>query len=104
MSRSVAVSTSSRLYSTAGTWGSAQIVATQRNVVLDLEGRNYDVSGNLHRDHAFVNLPLETAIRLNVLLGEAIEAALDAPANRQAPLWSDATVCDIAEGRGRRFG
>jgi hypothetical protein len=90
--------TPARLQSTAGTWGEIQIVSTAENIVLDIHARNYDTAGHLHRDHALANLPLMTAIRLNALLSEAIEAALDCEP-RQAGLWSDSTM---RAGAGRR--
>jgi hypothetical protein len=58
--------------------GEAQIVATSDSIVLDLRSRIYDISGHLHRDHALAHLSVATAIRLRELLGEAIEASLDA--------------------------
>jgi hypothetical protein len=74
-------------------------------VVLDLETRNYDVAGVLHRDHALANLPIETARRLRDLLDEAIEASLDASAAHQANLWSESTMRAVAgQGRARRAG
>jgi hypothetical protein len=92
-----------RLFSTGGTWGEAQIVATSENIVLDLQSRAYDTTGHLRREHALANLPVATAIRLRQLLDEAIKASLDASSARTQPgLWSDATVASIASGRGRR--
>jgi hypothetical protein len=84
-------STSVSLRSTAGTWGNIQIVSTRGNVVMDIATRNYDTAGHLHRDYALANLPVATAMRLRDLLDEAISAALDASADDQQALWSDAT-------------
>jgi hypothetical protein len=90
------------LRSTAGTWGALQIVPVRGNVVLDLQTRNYDASGTLHRQSASANLPIATAIRLRELLDEAIEAALDRSACQQPGLWSDATLYAVATRPGRR--
>jgi hypothetical protein len=103
MFKQAALSSNLRLCSTAGTWGEAQIVAVAaRNVVLDLQTRNYDTTGVLHRQHALANLPLSAAVRLRDLLDEAIQTALDTSADAQPGLWSDATVRDIAARCGRR--
>jgi hypothetical protein len=103
MRRLLANSTSVRLFSTAGTWGEAQLVSTSASIVFDLQSRVYDTAGHLHREHALANLSVATAIRLRQLFGEAIEASLDASAARTQPgLWSDATVASIASGWGRR--
>jgi hypothetical protein len=95
-------STPARLFSTAGTWGEAQIVSTSDSIVLDLQSRIYDTTGRLNREHALANLSISTAIRLRELLGEAIEASLDASAARNQPgLWSNATAANIASRWGR---
>jgi hypothetical protein len=90
-----------RLLSCAGTFGEIQIVAASENVVVDVEARNYDTAGHLHRDRALANLSLAAAARLRDLLSEAIDHAhavtLD---RRQTALWSDSAVRAVA-GRGR---
>lgn len=91
------------LHSTSGTWGEAQIVSLGgQNVLLDLQTRNYDTTGVLHRQHALANLPIATAIRIHDLLNAAIETALDSPASGQPGLWSDSTVRALAERSHRR--
>ena len=73
------------------------------NLVLDVQARNYDTAGHLRRDHAVLNISVQTAVRLRQLLGEAIEASLDAPVGRSQPgLWSDATTAAIATRWRRR--
>ena len=74
--------TRARLLSTAGTWGEIQIVWTAENLVIDVQARNYDTAGHLHREHALVNISVQTAVRLRQILGEAIEATLDASVGR----------------------
>ena len=64
-----------QLFSTAGTWGEAQIVAISDAVVIDLTGRRYDRQGHLGQEHAAVRLPLVVAMRIHALLAEAITAA-----------------------------
>jgi hypothetical protein len=80
--------TLARLLSTAGIWGEIQIVSTSETIVLDIQVHNDDPTGHLHRDHAVAPLSVVTAIRLHILLSEAIEAALDYEPH-QLGLWSD---------------
>jgi hypothetical protein len=80
----------SRLFSTADTFGEIQIVAGSDRLVVDVQARNYDTAGHLHRDHALADLSLAAAARLRDLLSEAIEhchsVTLD---RRQTALWSN---------------
>lgn len=104
MSRLQTSSQTGGILSTAGTWGEAQFVAVAgQNVLLDLQTRNYDTTGALHRQHALANLPIATAMRLRDLLSTAIENALDTSAAAQPGLWSEATIRDVIarNGRGR---
>jgi hypothetical protein len=80
-----------RLFSTSGTWGEADVVASDRGVLVSLTGRNYDTHGHLHRDHALANLSVSDAIRLSHLLNEAVAASQDADP-RQPGLWSETTL------------
>jgi len=81
--------TTTRLFSTADTWGSADIVAASDRVVLDIETRNYNTTGHLCRDHALACLSLASAERLRDLLSEAIAVATYmAPHAHQTALWS----------------
>lgn len=97
-------SNTARLYSTAGTFGAFDIVATADKIVLDATTRNYDVTGHLCRDHALANLSLDAAARLRDLLSEAIDhansVALD---TRQTALWSDNTLASEASRFSRRL-
>jgi hypothetical protein len=88
----------SRLFSSSGTFGEIQIVAGQDHVIVDVQARNYDTSGHLHRDHALANLSLASAARLRDLLDEAITHAHSVTLDtRQTALWSPATY----SARGR---
>jgi hypothetical protein len=81
----------SRLFSTADTFGEIQIVAGSECVVVDVQARNYDTAGHLHRDHALANLSLTAAARLRDLLSEAIDHARSVTLDsRQTALWSNA--------------
>jgi hypothetical protein len=91
MRQLTAHTTTATLRSTAGTWGDVAIASTPEHVILDIHARNYDTAGHLHRDAALLNLSIETAVRLRILLSDAIEAALDCEP-RQAGLWSDASM------------
>ena len=66
------LSNTNRLYSTAGTFGEIQIVAGQHHVIMDVQSRNYDTAGHLHRDHALASLSLSAAAHLRDLLDEAL--------------------------------
>jgi hypothetical protein len=88
----------SRLYSVSDSFGDAQIVAVPERVILDLQSRNYDSEGRVHKGHALADMSLTTAIRLRELLGEAIAVATGAiPV--QPGLWSEATIRHIAQKR-----
>lgn len=96
-------SNTSRLLSTAGTFGEIQIVAGSDRVVIDATTRNYDVLGHLHCEHALADLSLSAAVRLRDLLDEAITHAASVTLDtRQTALWSDSTVRDQAARFGRR--
>lgn len=68
-------SNTSRLLSTAGTFGECQIVAAPDRVLIDVTARNYDTHGHLHHERALLNLPLDAATRLRDLLDLAIDHA-----------------------------
>jgi hypothetical protein len=74
----------------AGTFGAIQIAASDQAITLDITSRNYDTSGHLVTDHAYLRLPVNDAIRLHAALAHAVAAAEDIEP-RQAPLWSDLT-------------
>jgi hypothetical protein len=79
-----------RLLVASGTWGDAQIVASPSHVLVDLNTRNYDTAGHLHRDHALASLSLSAAARLRDLLAEAVDHANSVALDiRQTALWSD---------------
>jgi hypothetical protein len=73
MGRSTRASTA--LFSMSGLFGDIQLVATSRDVVLDLYSRNYDCEGRLRRHYALASLPLKDAQRLRDLLDRAIACA-----------------------------
>jgi hypothetical protein len=92
------------LFSAAGTFGELQVVGTRDYVVVDVQSRNYDTTGCLHRDHAVTRLPLRTAMRLRDLLNQAIAASADfAPGS--PGVWSNAAIraalarADALDGR-----
>ena len=103
MSRPSHVYMGTRLRSTGSTWGEIQTVWAVQNLAIEVQARNYDIADHLRRDHAAINLSVQTAVRIRQILGEAIEASLDVPADRSQPgLWSDATTAAIAARWGRR--
>jgi hypothetical protein len=96
-------SNTTRLFSTAGTYGEIQIVATAGNILIDATTRNYDTAGHLHRDHALASLSLSAAARLRDLLAEAVDHANSITLDtRQTALWSDITVAAEAARFVRR--
>jgi hypothetical protein len=101
MFKQSALSGTPRLFSTAGTFGEVDIVASDRGLLLSLTGRNYDTMGCLHRDSALANLSLADAQRLSGLLKEAIAASEEADP-RQPGLWSETTLRHVGARRGRR--
>jgi hypothetical protein len=76
--------------SIAGTFGRVALGVSDRALVLQTIGRNYDTTGFLHVDAAQVRLPINDAIRLHKMLADAITAAEQQPDTRQTALWSDA--------------
>jgi hypothetical protein len=91
----------SRLFHTAGTFGKIQIVATQENVVVDVQTRNYATDGQLHRDHALANMSLAAAVRLRDLLIEAVDHAASVTLDTRATAqWSPSAATAVAD----RFG
>jgi hypothetical protein len=93
----------SRLWSTAGTFGEIQIVTASGKVVVDLFTRNYDTAGHLNRGHALANLSLSAAVQLRDLLSEAIDHSASAELDiRQTRRWPGATTAHTAARIGRR--
>jgi hypothetical protein len=90
--------------SVVGTFGELQVSAAHEHVVLDIQSRNYNTVGHLHREHALVKLPLETAMRLRDLLDQAIETSQGVLDAAQPGLWSDSTVAFVAGELWRRRG
>jgi hypothetical protein len=86
---------SPRLFSTSGTFGEVQIVATPRSVVLDIQSRTRDCDGYERCHYALANLSLNEVHRLRDLLSEAIIVAESADA-RQPGLWSETTTRAVA--------
>jgi hypothetical protein len=91
MLKQTGLSNTPRLYSTSGTFGEIDIVASDRGVTLSVTGRNYDTLGRLHLGNALANLSVSDAQRLSGLLSEAIAVSQDADP-RQPGLWSEATL------------
>lgn len=64
----------------------------QEQAVVDVQTRNYDAAGHMHRDHALVNFFLSVAVRLRDSLDEAITDAHGVTLDtRQTAQWSDTT-------------
>ena len=91
-----------RLFSTAGTFGEVDIIATDHGAIFTLTGRNYDTSGHLYRNTALANLSAADAHRLASLLREAVAVSEEVYSDsRQAALWSDATFLVVPPTRSR---
>jgi hypothetical protein len=76
-------------------FGEVQIVATPRNVVLDIQSRTRDCDGYERCHYALANLSLNEVHRLRDLLSEAIIVAESAD-GRQPGLWSETTTRAVA--------
>ena len=78
----------SRLLSAAGTFGEIQIVSGRERILVDLQTRNYDTTGHLHREHALADLSLSSAAHLRDLLTDALDHAASVTLDtRQTALW-----------------
>jgi hypothetical protein len=88
------------LRSISDTFGEAQIVAVPSRIIIDIETKNYDTAGFLHKDHALASLSVDAAAELRDALTAAIAAAANAiPAH--PGIWSDATNRPVRRvGRG----
>jgi hypothetical protein len=90
MFRQSSSSNTTRLFSTAGTFGAFDIVATTDKIVVDATTRNYNTTGHVCREHALANLSIIAAVRLRDILSLAIDHAASVALDpRQTALWSD---------------
>jgi hypothetical protein len=87
-------------FAISGTYGTVQLAARDRVIVLQTIGRNYDIEGFLHIDTAQMRIPIAVAFKLHEALGRAIVAAEAIEDTRQTALWSDATVRAVAARLG----
>jgi hypothetical protein len=100
MSRLTHSTTTSSLYSMAGSFGEFQVVATPKAVVLDVQAQAWDVDGRRRHQSALAHLTVSEAGRLRDLLNEAIIVAEAADA-RQPGLWSETTTRAVTYRLGR---
>jgi hypothetical protein len=75
----------------SGTFGSIETGAYDQSVLIDVNARNYDVNGYLHKQSAFLRLSVNDAYRIHAYLGRAIVAA-EEQEPRQSGLWSNSTT------------
>ena len=94
MSRLNPYKASGGLFSIATPTVEIQLVASSRDLLVDLQATSYDVSGHRHLSHATAALSLDDAIRLEMVLGDAISAVLAIDDPRQTALWSPVTYSD----------
>jgi hypothetical protein len=78
-----------------------QIVATRSGLVLDLQAENFGTDGHIGRCHAVAKLPIDVAVRLEIALQNAIDAAwgtsdpiTERSDPRQTALWSQSTCVE----------
>jgi len=76
-----------RLFSTCGTFGAVDLVASSRGVVLSVLGRNYGTTGRRQDYNALAGLSVAEARRLRRLLDEAIAVAEDCAVD-QPNFWT----------------
>jgi hypothetical protein len=87
------------LFSIATPTVEIQLVASSRDLLVDLQATGYDVSGHRHLSHATAALSLDDALRLEMVLGDAISAVLAIDDPRQTALWSPATYSNTSARR-----
>jgi hypothetical protein len=88
-----------RLYSLASNTTEIQIVSTSRDVIIDTQVEGHDVTGTRRRQHATARLSLDDAVKLEMLLGDAITAALGMPDTRPTRLWSNSAAAAVIPER-----
>lgn len=91
MSRHKQPCSDASLYSITGPMTEIQIIATARGITLDVQGAGYDVTGHRRVGHATTFVDMQTAVRFETLLGDAVTAALMIENRRQTALWSPLT-------------
>lgn len=89
-----------RLFSPSADFGQIEITTSSWGVVLNIEGKHYTSLGDVTRDHAIVDLPIQEAIELRDALTAAIGAVETATAAHPA-LWPDSALRALA-ARPRR--
>ena len=78
-----------RLHAVIGSYGAVQIVPASQKVLLDVQGRAFDVEGSEDRSHGTALIPLDDARQLIAKLQRAVEQAEAANPNQQGlALWS----------------
>jgi hypothetical protein len=87
------------LFSIATPTAEIQLVASSRDLLVDLQATSYDVSGHRRLSHATAALTLDDAIRLEMVLSDAISAVLAIDDPRQTALWSPATYSGASARR-----
>src|ERR1700733_8565091 len=94
MTRLNSYKASGGLFSIATPNTQIQLVASSRALLADLRPTSYDVAGHRRLSHATAALSLDDAIRLEMVLSDAISAVLAIDDPRQTALWSPATYSD----------
>ena len=87
MSRLQATNHQSCLFSMAAGTAGIQIVATSNGLVIDTQVDVHDVTGASRRQHTTARIDIAAAISLELILGDAITAALGIPDTRQTALF-----------------
>lgn len=71
------------------------VIASSREIVIDLEETSFTTDGRAHDSHNFVRLSLDDATRFQAILERAIDVLADADtAQRQTALWSNVTFLE----------
>ncbi len=98
--------TTPALFSMVARTAMIQIVSTSKGIVLDLQATNVATDGRTHECHAVTKLTADEAVRLEIALQNAIDAAwgtsdpiTERSDPRQTALWSRSTF--IASWRRR---
>jgi len=95
--------TQPRLHAVIGTFGAVQIVpcTSSQKVLVDVQGRAFDVEGFEEYGHGTVFLPLSDARQLLAELSAAVERA-ESVVPGQSALWSAETARHLSPVRLRR--
>jgi hypothetical protein len=106
MQRLLRPTTTPTLFSMVARTAVIQIVSTSKGIVLDVQATNVATDGRAHQCHAVTKLAADEAVRLEIALQNAIDAAwgtndpiTERSDPRQTALWSQSTFVESLRRR-----